>query len=161
MVKISTQYKGSWVSKFHDVEITYNDNVWSVIAESEDEDELMLGLFDKKDGSSFMFNLENVEEPGELSNDDIEGALFADIYNKDNNVVVNRKFEAFLGGMIFNFVEYTFNNKKFGKQKLLHAFSRFTHHVPLFVFSWPIDMPLQGQSYLPLKHQAFIEGLKL
>ena len=51
MIKITTKYKGCWNSNFHDVEISYNDNVWSLVAEAEDEDELMLGLFDKKDGS--------------------------------------------------------------------------------------------------------------
>ena len=90
MIKITTKYKGSWVSNFHDVEISYNDNVWSLVAEAEDEDELMVGLFDKKDGSSFLLNLEQVDEPNELSNEDIEGALFADIFNKDNDVVVNK-----------------------------------------------------------------------
>lgn len=161
MIKITTKYKGCWVSNFHDVEISYNDNVWSLVAEAEDEDELMVGLFDKKDGSSFLLNLEQVDEPDELSNEDIEGALFADLFNKDNDIIVNKKFEAELADIQFNFVEYSFNNKIFGNQKLLHAFSRFSHHIALFVFSWPGGMPLQVDSFFPVKHQAFIEGLKL
>lgn len=161
MIKITTMYKGCWISKFHDVDVSYNENVWSLVAEAEDADELMLGLFDKKDGSSFLINLEQVDEPNELSNEDIEGALFADLFNKDNDLVVNKKFEDELAGIQFNFIDYSFNNKIFGKQKLLHAYSKFPNHVALFVFSWPDGMPLHDDSFFPVKHLAFIEGLKL
>jgi hypothetical protein len=72
ILNISNAYSGEWQSRFHCINIKYNDKNWKLIQTQDEEDDTIVALFDKSDGSSFFARVESLENALEIEYLDLE-----------------------------------------------------------------------------------------
>ncbi|TQV74247.1 hypothetical protein FKG94_16725 [Exilibacterium tricleocarpae] len=161
ILSISSAYSGAWSSKHHDISINYNENVWKIIEEHDAEEDVLVGFFDKSDGSSFLVRIE-FEQDVHLAEDSlIEQVLSEGLYNSDPALQVLGRSEMLISNGSFYAVDYLFSNKKFGKQIVRHAFLKKKDHIIMLLFAWPSEMDMVQGKKFPAKHMVFIEGIQL
>ena len=157
---LRNQYKGHWESKKNPISIRFNEKLWKVISVSDSEGEYFFGLQHKFDGSALLVNGEDLE--GEkIDSEFAEGIIFSRIYNMDNNVKAESRFEDEITGILFRFNRYVFKNKKFGMQAANYGYSILDGVLVIIGLAWPADMDIVEDSYWPTKHSILLSGITL
>lgn len=161
ILSISNAYAGKWTSKHHGINLKYNDKTWEIVSSNDDESDTFISLYDKSDGSSFLARVEYLEDAQDFEDESIEYSLAESLFNSDPNSEVIAKKTLVIGDKSFYSIDYKFNNKKFGSQLVRHAFLKKKNHVIILLFSWPYGIHVDAAKNFPVKHLAFIEGVKI
>lgn len=161
VLNISNAYSGEWQSRFHGINIKFNDKNWKLIQTQDEENDTIVALFDKSDGSSFFARVESLENALEIENLDLESSLAESLYSSDPNVRFIDRDYVKIGGLKFHYADYQFNNKKYGVQTVRHAFLKKDNHVVILLFSWPYDMPISKEKRFPVKHLSLVDGVTI
>lgn len=161
VLSITNAFSGEWKSKHHGIEIKFNDKTWSIIESNDDEDDTLIALYDKNDGSTFYIRVEYLEDAQEIGDTLIEETLAEGLYNSDSKLKVKSRNKLNIANQEFYSVDYLFNNNKFGRQLIRHAFIKKENYIIILLSSWPENTKIENSNLFPLKHMVFIEGLKL
>jgi len=161
ILNISNAYAGKWASEHHAINLKYNDKTWEIVSSNDDENDTFISLYDKSDGSSFLARVEFLEYAQDFEDKNIEYSLAESLFNSDPDTEVITKKTLVIGDKSFYSIDYKFNNKKFGSQLVRHAFLKKKNHVMILLFSWPYGINVGTTKNFPIKHLAFIEGVKI
>lgn len=161
ILSITNAFSGEWKSIHHGIEVKFNDKIWSIVESNDDEDDTLIALYDKIDGSTFLIRVEYLEGAQEIDDTIIEEMLAEGLYNSDPKLVTKGRNKLNIANQEFYSVDYLFNNKKFGTQLVRHAFIKKGNYIIILLSSWPENTKIENSNLFPLKHMVFIDGLKL
>ncbi len=159
MLTISSAYSGKWSSNHHEIAIHFNDKVWSIVEEFDSDDDALIGLYDKNDGSTFLLRIEYEEDAVNIPDEAIDEALIETPSSADSGVRVYGRYVMTIAGNDFRVIDYLFENRKFGSQKVRHAYMKQSNHILMLMMSWPVEMNIKEGKNFPIKHLALIDGL--
>lgn len=160
MLKLSAAFGAKWRSAFGQRDLSYNERIWTIAEELHTPEDVLFGLVDESDGSSFVLRVEYLDEDNDLSDDDIENALLAPFcdpafgaeYLGPCSIEVSDL--RFFGGVL------AIINPKFGNQIVQIMFRRAGDTVTMLQFTWPDSLDKVGHD-LPIKHRSLLQGLTL
>lgn len=152
----------NWASTHHEVSVSYNPNVWSLIRETyDDESSTLFGVVDANDGASFGFDL-ICPEPGDHYEYEFgEAEYFARLFNVDNSVKQIKRFSLPISGNAFKCTAYRFNNPNYGHQNLVRGMYIGAVNVIGVSMAWAHGPDLHSEVSLPPKLQYFVDNLRL
>ncbi|MEM7707797.1 MAG: hypothetical protein AAF358_19755 [Pseudomonadota bacterium] len=161
LLTIGTADSGKWSSNHHEITVHFNEKIWSIVEEVDSENDTLIGLYDKDDGSTFLLRIEFQEDAINIPEEAIDKALIETLRNADSGVEVYRRSAMTIAGNDFRVIDYLFDNREFGTQRVRHAYQQQSNHIFMLMMSWPIEMNIQVGKNFPFKHLALIEGLSL
>ena len=160
LFQFGKKYRGYWESEENPVSVSFNEKMWKVVSVSDQGADYFFGLLQKPGGSVFYITGENLE--GEVfSAEQIEEIIFARVYNMDNDVSVDSRFEDRIDSLPFYFVRYRYRNRKFGPQLANYGYNVFDDHLVIVSLAWPVELELSEASCWPLRHELLISGIRL
>ena len=159
VLNIKVAYSGEWKSKHHSININFNKKIWTIAGQQDSAEDSFLTLFDKSDGSSFVIRVEELEEPMEIDNDAIEMTLAYDLRKSDPHLQITDHGYMSMDGRQLKTVDYQYYNKKYGRQKIRHAYVKFESNILMLMFSWPKEHELDEKYLLPPKLAYFIKNI--
>jgi hypothetical protein len=75
----------TWKSLHHGCLFEYNPRIWTLVSSTYDEKNGMIfGVYDKNDGSSFVLDIDKIEEIGDFEFDCIADEYYSKLFNSDN-----------------------------------------------------------------------------
>lgn len=160
ILRLGKKYRGYWESKSNPVSVRFNEKLWKVVSASDEPGSLFFSIFQKSDGSTFYITseeLNGVSVDGEI----VEEAVFAKMFNADNDASMAYRFTDVVCDLSFDFVRYRFVNKKFGSQMANYGFGVFGDNLMIIGLAWPEALEIPQGSHWPVKHQALISGVGL
>ena len=161
LLKIKNAYTGRWTSKVHEIDIKYNEKVWTFVADLDTQDDTFVSFYDKADGASILLRIEFLEDADLYSNQELENELAHGLYQADESLQCIGNGEVIIGKKSFNYIDYSFNNKLLGSQLVRHAYFKMDDYVVIFCASWGSSCEVVEAVNFPRKHMAFLNGLKL
>lgn len=121
----------------------------------------MVAFYDETDGSSILLRIEFLEDALLFSDQALEDELARGLYQADESLEHIGRGEVDIGKKPFNYIDYSFNNKRYGDQVVRHAYFKLNDFVVIFCASWGSSSKTVAPSNFPRKHMAFLNGLKL
>lgn len=161
LLKIKNAYTGRWTSKVHEIDIKYNEKVWTFIEDLDMQDDTFVSFYDKADGASILLRIEFLEDAHLYSDQELESELAVGLYQADEALQCIANGEVTIGKKPFRYVDYSFNNKIYGTQVVRHAYFKMDDYVVIFCAAWESSHAVVEGVNFPRKHMAFLNGLKL
>jgi len=161
VLSITNAYSGEWRSLHHDINIKFNDKIWSIIETNDEKGDTLVAFFDKSDGATFYIRIEYLKNAKDIDNSLIAETISEGLYNSDPNLEVKNHQNLRIASNDFYTIDYVFNNKKFGPQLIRHAFVKKENYIVILLMSWPKNMQFETSNIFPLKHTLLLQGLKL
>jgi hypothetical protein len=151
-----------WESQYHGFSFEYNPRVWTLIPSSYDElDGMIFAVFDTKDGSSFILDMDKIEETGEFEFEHIADEYYSRLFNSDNACKRLGKYRLPLNDTEFHFELYSFNNNRFGKQIIARGAYVGAESVIGVAIAWPENYEVLPKYKVPPKFELFLDKLKV
>jgi len=161
LFSISNAFSGEWFSTYHDIKIDYNENVWQIIEDHQEQEDTLVGFFDKNDGSTFLVRVQFEEGISEVDDSIIESVLVDTLRQSDPSLQVIERLTLNISGKRFYSVDYSFSNKKYGDQLVRHAFLKRKNYAIILMFAWPKQAGIPAGKSFPAKHLPFTDGIQL
>ena len=154
---------GVWSSSFRKMAIKFNENVWSLIPSTYDqEDGAMFGVIDNNDGSSFIIDVSEEEESyASFDYEVCADEYFSRLFNADNSIRELERFDLVIGEVNFLCILYKFNNMNFGEQFVMRGMYIGEAEVIGISIAWPFDMKLPLGMKVPPKFKFFLKNFSL
>ena len=160
MLKLSAAYGAKWRSAFGERELRYNERLWRPIEESHSPEDMLFGLIDHTDGSSFLIRIETLENAHSFTDEDLSDELLDPYLEESYQATGYGDLSHEVSGVEFSGFSLRIVNPKFGDQYLQVLFSRDQEQVTIVQFTWPTALS-DGYASLPIKHLSLLQGLSL
>jgi hypothetical protein len=157
---LSDAYGARWKAAFGQSELRYNERIWTPAAEYHSPDDALFGLFDKKDGSTFMVRIEQLEAAADLPEEALEQSLLEPYLHPRFRATILARRSLDVSMRQFSGFVLSFENSKFGSQYLQLAFHRDSETATVVLLAWPRTMN-EASPELPVKHRSLLQGLSL
>lgn len=161
LLNIKNAYSGRWASNVHEIDIKYNEKVWTLIEELDEQDDTLVSFYDKADGAIILFRVEYLENADDYSDQELENELAHGLYQADEDLQCIASGDVVIGKKSFKYIDYTFNNRLYGAQIVRHAYFRMYDYIVIFCASWKRNSKTVEPGNFPRKHMAFLNGLKM
>lgn len=113
----SSDRVSSWVSRYHDIEISYK-SPWSLMSPSIDtEEKTLLVIMDSKDGASYIIKATNDIYQDQLTNEEYYKYIENAMLNEDSRNKLLKDEDKYFHGRKFHHQIYLLYTKKWGVMK--------------------------------------------